>query len=132
MPMNSEAPRRSSWRSGEAVSRPSPESTMKRMGWKVVSGAMSVAMGRAQVTLTPSRTGLAWRGRGHGLLHFAGVDLHHGREKGQGLVPRPLEGVAPDDGAEAAAVADGTALLVDRLVVLLGGAAREDHDAPAG
>ncbi len=35
------------------MSRPLPESTMKRMGWKVVSGVMSVAIGRAHVTLSP-------------------------------------------------------------------------------
>ena len=29
---------------------------MKRSGWNVVSAVMSVTMGRAQVTLTPSRT----------------------------------------------------------------------------
>ena len=63
MPMNSEAPRRSRARSGETVSRPSPESTMNRSGWNVVSAAMSVRMGRAQVTLSPSvtRRAAAWR-----------------------------------------------------------------------
>ena len=59
MPMNSDAPRRWMARSGLTASRPSPESTMKRRGWKVVSGVMSVAMGRAQVTLTPSFTSRA-------------------------------------------------------------------------
>ena len=56
MPMNSAAPRRCSARSGETVSRPSPESTMKRMGCTVVSGVMSVVIGRAPVTLTPAVT----------------------------------------------------------------------------
>ena len=61
--MNSAAPRRCSARSGETVSRPSPESTMKRIGWTVVSGVMSVVMGRAQVTLSPWVTSraAAWR-----------------------------------------------------------------------
>jgi hypothetical protein len=53
MPMNSAAPRRCSARSAETVSRPSPESTMKRMGWTVVSAVISVLMGRAQETLSP-------------------------------------------------------------------------------
>ena len=65
--MNSLAPRRARRRSGGAVSRPSPLSTMKRSGWKVVSAVISVEMGRAHVTPTPSRTSLAAATR------FAGV-----------------------------------------------------------
>jgi hypothetical protein len=63
MPMNSAAPRRCRARSGEMVSRPSPESTMKRIGWTVVSAVMSVVIGRAQVTLWPwvTRRAAAWR-----------------------------------------------------------------------
>src|ERR1700752_568068 len=63
MPMNSAAPRRCRARSGDTVSRPSPESTMKRMGWTVVSAAMSVVMGRAHVTLSPwvTRRAACWR-----------------------------------------------------------------------
>jgi hypothetical protein len=36
---------------------------MKRMGWTVVSGVMSVVIGRAQVTLWPwlTRRAAAWR-----------------------------------------------------------------------
>src|SRR3990172_2820462 len=169
MPMNSAAPRRWRIRSFESWSRPSPESTMKRMGWTVVSAVISVVHGRAQVTLRPSMTSFAAAARFAGvirltvpsssslpqrpqldrvrmysrtcasvgavatgpLLQFARVDLHH---RGQEL-ERPrllaLERVPPDDGAEAAAVADGPAFVEDRLVVLLGGAAREDDDAPA-
>ena len=40
-----------------------------------------------------------------------------------------LEGVAADDGAEAAAVADGASLIEHRFVIILLGAAGEDHDA---
>src|SRR3990170_2049824 len=169
MPMNSAAPRRWRIRSLESWSLPSPESTMKRMGWTVVSAVISVDQGRAQVTLTPSVTRRAAAARfaevirlivpssssvpqrpqlesvrrysrtcasvgavaTERLLQFARVDLHH---RGQEL-ERPrllaLERVPPDDGAEAAAVADGPAFVEDRLVVLLGGAAREDDDAPA-
>src|SRR5512134_1086456 len=171
--MNSAAPRRCRARSGETVSRPSPESTMKRMGCTVVSGVMSVVMGRAQVTLSPAVTSraAAWRlagvirltvpsssslpqrpqferdfrysrtwasegtaggaGTGRRLLLLARVDLHHGVQEPQRMIARPLERVAPDDGAETAAVADAAALVEDRLVVLLGGPAREDHDAAA-
>src|SRR5438128_9025207 len=58
------------------------------------------------------------------------VDPHHRRQELERLGLLPLERVASDDGAEAAAVADGAHLVEDRLV-LVGGAAREDHDAPA-
>src|SRR6059058_6471962 len=62
MPMNSEAPRRARIRSGESWSRPSPESTMKRRGWNVVSALIAlVAIGRAQLTGTPSATSAAAR-----------------------------------------------------------------------
>ncbi|HEY7254187.1 MAG TPA: hypothetical protein VIG37_27120 [Methylomirabilota bacterium] len=49
------------------MSRPSPESTMKRMGCTVVSAVISVVMGRAHETLSPWVTSraAAWR--------FAGV-----------------------------------------------------------
>src|SRR5262249_42371649 len=50
IPMNSEAPRRSSTRSGEQASRRSLLSTMNRIVWKVVSAAISVVIGRAHVT----------------------------------------------------------------------------------
>ena len=70
MPMNSAAPRRCRRRSGESVSRPSPESTMKRIGCTVVSAAMSVAMGRAQLTLTPSVTSRAAATRLAGVIRF--------------------------------------------------------------
>src|SRR2546426_1800277 len=64
MPMNSEAPRRARIRSGESWSRPSPESTMKRRGWNVVSALIAlVAIGRAQLTGTPSATSAAARFR---------------------------------------------------------------------
>ena len=43
----------------------------------------------------------------------------------------PLEGVAADDRAIAAAVADGAGLVID-AVEILGRAAGEDDDAPAG
>src|SRR5712691_797714 len=70
MPMNSEAPRRSSTRSGEQASRPSPLSTMKRIGWNVVSAAMSVPIGRAHVTGTPSWTSRAACTRLAGMIRF--------------------------------------------------------------
>src|SRR6266511_2114649 len=54
---------------------------------------------------------------GRPLLLLAGVDLHDGIQEPQRVVARPLEGVASDDGAEAAAVADAAALVEDRLVV---------------
>src|SRR5438552_2360934 len=41
---------------------------------------------------------------------------------------RPLEGVAADDGAEAAAVADGAGLVENHLVVVLLGPAGEDDN----
>src|SRR5438105_10512819 len=64
------------------------------------------------------------------LLLCPRVDAHDRREGLERLGLLPLERVAPDDRAEAAAVADGAHLVEDRLV-LVGGAAREDHDAPA-
>src|SRR5262245_54444465 len=70
MPMNSDAPRRSMIRSGDAVSRPSPESTMNRIGWNVVSAVISVATGREHVTETPSVTSLAARTRASGVMRF--------------------------------------------------------------
>src|SRR5262245_35842970 len=70
MPMNSDAPRRSMSRSGDAVSRPSPESTMNRIGWNVVSALLSVATGRAHVTDTPSVTRPAARTRACGVMRF--------------------------------------------------------------
>src|SRR6266851_1361202 len=73
--------------------------------------------------------GPTWGAPGGPLLLLARVDLHHGVQEPQRVVARPLERVAPDDGAEAAAVADTAALVEDRLVVLPGGPAREDHDA---
>src|SRR5438128_1748482 len=42
MPMNSAAPRRCRMRSDESWSRPSPESTMNRTGWIVVSALISL------------------------------------------------------------------------------------------
>src|SRR5206468_2606544 len=64
MPMNSEAPRRARIRSGESWSRASPESTMKRRGWNVVSALIAlVAIRRAQLTGTPSATSAAARVR---------------------------------------------------------------------
>ena len=53
IPMNSAAPRRELRRSRGSVSRPSPLSTMNRCTWLVMSGAMSVVMGRAQLTVSP-------------------------------------------------------------------------------
>src|SRR5438128_2637004 len=71
MPMNSAAPRRSSKGSGEQLSRPSPLSTMKRIGWNVVSAAMSVPIGRAHVTGTPSWTSRAACTRLAGVIRFS-------------------------------------------------------------
>jgi hypothetical protein len=70
MPMNSPAPRRARRRSGGAVSRPSPLSTMKRMTWKVVSAVMSVTIGRAPVTATPSSTSRAAAARLAGVIRL--------------------------------------------------------------
>src|SRR2546425_820126 len=71
MPMNSEAPRRERIRSGESWSRPSPESTMKRRGWNVVSAPIAlVAIGRAQLTGTPSFTSAAARFRFSGVMRL--------------------------------------------------------------
>src|SRR6266852_1737026 len=86
--------------------------------------------GGAQRILAPPAAPVRQRLQpGRPLLLLARVDLHHGVQEPQRVVARPLERVAPDDGAEAAAVADTAALVEDRLVVLLGGPAREDHDA---
>src|SRR5215470_10833405 len=57
-------------RSFESWSRPSPESTMKRMGCTVVSAARSVLHGRAQVRLTPSRTSRAAAARFCGVIRL--------------------------------------------------------------
>src|SRR6266536_5248082 len=65
------------------------------------------------------------------LLELAGVDLHHRGQELEGARLRPLERVPPDDGAEAAAVSDGPVLVIERVVVLVGGPAGEDDDAPA-
>src|SRR5437867_9083836 len=71
MPMNSEAPRRARIRSGESWSRPSPESTMKRRGWNVVSAPIAlVAIDRAQLTGTPSFTSAAARFRFSGVMRL--------------------------------------------------------------
>ena len=61
---------------------------------------------------------------------FALVDFDDLVEHGQGLLLRPLEGVAADDRAVAAAVAD-RAHLGEDAVEVLGLAARKDDDAPA-
>src|SRR5262249_1927786 len=58
------------------------------------------------------------------------VDAHDRREELQRLWLLPLERVASDDRAEAAAIADG-ADLVEDLLVLGGGAARENDGAAA-
>jgi len=70
MPMNSAAPRRCRMRSSESVSRPSPLSTMKRMGCTVVSALISVVIGREQLTDTPSLTSAAARLRWAGVMKF--------------------------------------------------------------
>ena len=70
MPMNSAAPRRCSTRSSESVSRPSPLSTMNRIGCTVVSAVMSVEIGREQLTDTPSLTSDAARLRWVGVMKF--------------------------------------------------------------
>src|SRR5215470_4502684 len=59
-----------------------------------------------------------------------GVDAHDRREELQRFRLLPLKRVASDDRAEAAAIADG-ANLVEDLLVLGGGAARENDDAAA-
>src|SRR5579884_12984 len=57
------------------------------------------------------------------------INLHDLPQKPQGIRLGTLEGVAPDDGAEAAALFDGAYLGEQRLIRLLR-AAREDDDAP--
>jgi hypothetical protein len=59
------------------------------------------------------------------LSHFPSVNLHDHLEEFQGLFHRTLEGVAADNGAEAAAVADGASLIEHRFVVILLGAAEK-------
>src|SRR3977135_1183099 len=54
------------------------------------------------------------------LFQLAGIDLHHRGEKLESPRLGPLEGVPPDDGAEAAAGTDAPALLLDRLLLLPG------------
>jgi hypothetical protein len=63
-------------------------------------------------------------------LLLAEVDVDDLVEQGQRFVAGALEGVAADDGAVAAAVADVARVLVDG-VAALGGAAGEDDEAPA-
>src|SRR5947209_16421386 len=58
---------------------------------------------------------------------LAGVDVHHAAQELDGLVARPLEGVAAHDRAERAAVAQAADLGED-LVGALGLAAGEDDD----
>src|SRR5207249_3556811 len=58
------------------------------------------------------------------------VDVHDRLEELDRLLARPLEGVAPDDRSEAAAVPDAPDLVEDRGGVLRLPAG-EDHDAPA-
>src|SRR5215470_9841932 len=70
MPMNSAAPRRWRMRSLLSWSRPSPESTMKRMPCTVVSAVISVLQGRAQVTETPSFTRRAAAARLAGVMRL--------------------------------------------------------------
>src|SRR5215475_6509707 len=63
-----------------------------------------------------------------GLLQLACVDLHHRRQEPEGLVPLPLERVPADDRSKPSPIPDGPILVVERLVVVSRGAAREDHD----
>src|SRR5208337_2731013 len=63
------------------------------------------------------------------LIHLPSVNLDDRVEKLQGVFLGTLEGVAADDGSEAAAVADGANLIEHRFVIILLGAAGEDHDA---
>src|SRR5258708_16999446 len=65
-----------------------------------------------------------------GILVLAFVDADDLIEHLERLVARPLEGVAADNRAVAAAVADGAHLVHDAILVLRL-AAREDDDAAA-
>src|SRR5215210_3713904 len=58
---------------------------------------------------------------------LARIDSHDGLEKLYGLRLRPLERIAPDDGAKPAAVTNRTRL-IKHLRVLALGASREYHD----
>src|SRR5881409_1307858 len=108
-------------------------------GWRMrASGEISWAgdappASAAQTSAARPRARPARRGIGPSIPSGRGtaVDLHDGVEQAQGVGLLALEGVAPDDRSEAAAVADGAHLLED-LLLGLGRAAGEDHDAPAG
>ena len=56
------------------------------------------------------------------LPDLSSVNLHDRAQEGEGVLSGPLEGVAADDRAEPAAVADGARLVVHGLIVSLQGA----------
>lgn len=68
--------------------------------------------------------------RRHCLLNTAFVDAHDGVEELERLIPGTLEAVAPDDGAKAATVTDGTDFIKDSRITL-GCATAVDHHAAA-
>src|SRR5947208_6585809 len=58
------------------------------------------------------------------------VNPHNRVQEAQGMLARPLERVAANDRAEAAAVANGPRFIEHGLIVSLHGASRKDDDAP--
>src|SRR5438876_850205 len=83
---------------------------------------------RPRTTPAPS---WSHRCRRPGASRSGAVDLHDGFEELERFGAPALERVAPDDRAEAAALADGAHLVEHRLVLLLERAAGEDDDATA-
>src|SRR5450759_1439247 len=92
------------------------------------SRATSTASRRRRQPPAPSAFTSARLAARTSLRPGARVDVHDLVQKLDGLVVRPLEGVAPHDRAEAAAQC-GLAVLREHFFGALGLAAREDHDA---
>src|SRR5579871_3572949 len=88
--------------------------------WTVAQDASSPPISRTATERTMSAGAFSLTGS---------IDLHDLAQQPQGIRFGALEGVAPDDRAEAASLFDGAHLVEERRILLLG-AAGEDDDAP--
>src|SRR5438093_3337523 len=137
MPMNSAAPRLCRFRSRGAVSRPSPLSTMKRIGCTVVSAVMSVEIGREQLTDTPSLTSAAARLRWAGAMKFTVPSWSSAPQRPQLLSESNILSTSPSVGTDVMGTSErsGGADIDERAVEGRGGSRRgaitgEDVGAP--
>src|SRR6266571_9323040 len=86
---------------------------------------------RSAATTSPRMTPTPIRSRPNASLlrDGPGIDSGDRPEQFERVGFLALEGIAPDDGPEAASVADRPGFLEESVVVFLGGPAGEDHDA---